>query len=168
MVRLLIVDVSLYGRHIRLTDGEGTIAGLPEKGGELLPLPLDPFGGSFLDLFHDFLQGMVFRKTKENVDMVSDRVYLDSRAMALAQNASKVGMQVRANGNGQDGLAVLGAENQVEDVFDEGLRHARGPFSCALSGLLGLGSVSQGVTLGWILAALQAEGQGFLPGIAPR
>src|SRR5712691_96954 len=77
MVGLLVADVSFYRRHIRLTDRERSITRLPEKARELLSPSLDPFRRSFLDLFHNVLQGVVLRKAKENVDVVGYGVHQD-------------------------------------------------------------------------------------------
>src|SRR5262249_36840996 len=97
-------------------------------------LRLDPLRRPFLDFFHDLLQGVIFRKAKENVDVIRHRVYHDRRALPLSQNAAKVSVQVRADVVGQERLAILGAEDQVQDVLRERLRHRRAPFLAPFQG----------------------------------
>ena len=123
MVIALTSDVALQVRQLRLADGEGAVAVLPSEvdvGGALL---LYPVRGILLDLLNEFAHRNCPRQSASNVNM-------------FVSGANAVGRTVKRSGDGRDvfekftfdrfvdkGLAVLGAEDDMEEDVGERLRH---------------------------------------------
>src|SRR6266853_1037965 len=59
------------------------------------------------------------------MDVVAPRVNSKGRRIEIPQDARGIGAQWNANGLGQDWLAVLGAEDKMNEIFGKRLRHGR-------------------------------------------
>jgi hypothetical protein len=96
---------------------------------------------------------VVLGEQKQDVDVVFDATDHERRAFPIPQDAAQVTKQFGLDSVGDPGLAILRAEDEVEEVLAERLGHVISP----IQGWGAWETVSQGFALGWIIKALQAS-----------
>src|SRR3954468_5332434 len=114
MVLRLLLYIADDGVRVRLADREGAVSRLPVESRQGLVLGLQPFGGAGLHRLDDLGERQGSRQAKEEMDVVLDSAHLDRVATVVVQDGREVGVQFRADLRWQDGVAVLRAENQVD------------------------------------------------------
>jgi hypothetical protein len=127
VVLLLIVDVGDQLVQVPWTDGECAIAALPCELGEGGGLVLQPSGGGCLQLIHEIGDGAGPREPERKVHMIGHAADTVAFAIGMAGNGGEVGVEVSANLRGEEGSAILRAEDEMNDRQAEGLWHGRGP-----------------------------------------
>jgi putative transposon-encoded protein len=123
MMFLLVRDVFTDGGHVGFGDSKRSITCLPRKSSELAALRLDPFGRRFFDILDGGTDRDGAGQFKEDVNVVFNRVDEHGRAAKVLKNSRHVGMKRIANPVGNDSLAILGAENEMNVEACEGLGH---------------------------------------------
>lgn len=123
MMFLLVCDVSTDTGHVGFGNRKRSITCLPSKSGELTALRFDPFGGRFFDILDGGTNGDGAGQFKEDMNVVFDRVDEHGRTSKVLQHGCHVSMERIANAVGNDSLAVLGAENEVDVEACKGLGH---------------------------------------------
>lgn len=106
---------------------------------------LDPFGRGFLNIFYDLADRNRSGQVEKQVGVVLHGIDKNRSASEILQDGGHVGVQCVADGIGDDGFAVLRAEDEVnmERASDCGMTWI------TLSGLWVDGwAATQGVALG--------------------
>jgi hypothetical protein len=169
MMLFLVFDVPFHLLQIRLTHGKRAIARLPVELGVSGTVALGPFGASFLHLLNDLLQRMIPGKGKQRMNVILNSADRERGAIPFLIYPRVVREEFVAVRLCDPRLAVLRAEDQMNQVFYEGLRHCvfpRGDVSdnqvcCAPTGQIQNTAIDislpQGVALGWFVAPLRGK-----------
>src|SRR4051812_3064684 len=140
---LLPLDVALHRIPLRLADRERAVSGLP---GEVpgLRLLVDPPGGVGLDPAGHFGNGGVRLEPSEEVNVIRHTAGGEQRSTLVPYDTAKVGVEPVLETFGEQGGAILGAEDEVKEQIGKGARHG---LSCWCDGpppLRGGGTLSFG------------------------
>ena len=114
MVVLLLRTVLGNLLHIRRAHGETSITTLPMERRQGFSLGLDPLGRTRLDLLYNSDQGRVFREAEESVHVVAGPADLYGGRARICEHGCQVRVQVHPQRRRKQGLAMLGAEDQVD------------------------------------------------------
>lgn len=125
MVFFLSFDVPfddlLHGR----TDGESSITLLPVEVEIHRAFALHDLGRTGFQVFDEVLQSDLAGQDAEYMDMIFDAVDDGGRTFMIVADGGEIGMQIGTNDLIlQHGLAVLGAEGDMDQDSCQGLRHA--------------------------------------------
>lgn len=123
VVFALVGDVLAHGFDIGSGNGEGSVSGLPCECGEFRALGFDPFRGRFFNILDDLADRDGPSEIEKQVSVVFDGIDEDGSAVEVLQDGGHVGMQRAADGIGDDRIAVLGAEDEVDVQAGKGLGH---------------------------------------------
>jgi hypothetical protein len=129
VVLSLVGDVFANGFDVRFGNSESPITGLPAETDEPRSLRLDPFGRSLLDLLNGLTDRHRPGKIEEDVSVVIHGIDEHGSGPEVLQHGGHIGVEGIAHGIGDDGFAILGAEDQMNMKAGEGLGHRLGrPF----------------------------------------
>ena len=126
MMFFLVVDVFHQILQLAPTDGEGAISCLPLKRRVWIALGLDPGGRGLFDFFEEFGLGEGAGQSGGDVDVVGGPADAVGLAFTIATDGGQVGVHAWPDGGVEQGTAVFGAKDDVEDDLAEGLRHRGG------------------------------------------
>jgi hypothetical protein len=154
VVLRLIGDIFSNFIHAGLANGKTPITVLPTKFREALSLGLDPLGSRAFDFHDDPSKRMVFVQHKQNVNVIAPGVDCIYVGIEVLQDRRRIEAQGAANGFGQDPFAVLGAEDKMNEVFSERLRHRS--ILAPLQGARQSRLATRGVAPGCLPSALSA------------
>ena len=90
---LLVVDVVEVGIQVRWTDGKGTVAALPCKGGQRGRLGFEPFGGRCFQFLDELGHGDGPRQTHGEMHMVSHASDAETFAIHIAGDRREIGVK---------------------------------------------------------------------------
>jgi hypothetical protein len=76
-----------------------------------------------LEFLDDLAEREGLRQDEQDMDVDGDAADSECWAAHLVEGSREVSEQFVADGLGDDGLAVFGAEDEVDDVAGEGLSH---------------------------------------------
>jgi len=120
---LLVFYAAFDAFHAGLAYRECTVPGLPVKLGIPRSVGFHPFRTSFFHLLDNLFQSMVFGKRKERMNMVVHPPDQKCGTIPFLEDARLLGEQVLAVPVGNPGVAVLGAVNEMNEIFHQRLRH---------------------------------------------
>lgn len=83
----------------------------------------EPLGGRFFEFFDGLGDGGGSGEAVENVDVVLDGIYENDGPVDCFADGGEVGVEIRADGIGEEGMPGFGREDQVDVDVREGLRH---------------------------------------------
>jgi hypothetical protein len=109
--------------HAGLAHGERALSVLPVEPLEGRPFRFQPDGGTAFERSHHITQGVSPRAHEQRMGVVGLGVDLQQGRIEIAEDATHIGMQVRANGIVQERLSVPGREDQMDIDFSKRLRH---------------------------------------------
>ena len=131
MMFLLSLDITHHRLRLRFAHRERPIARLPRKGWN--PLRLHPFRRTLLHFLDHVTHGNGAAKGEQDMHVIVRAASLERGTLEIIQDADEIGVQVRANGGLDDGLAMFGAVDKVDEDFGEGLGHGElRPFRAGL------------------------------------
>jgi hypothetical protein len=100
-----------------LADGKCSVSALPMKSFEFSALGFDPFGGGAFNFHDDVGQRTIFAQLKQNMNVVAPRIHRDHTRTEIEQDGCGVGAERPTNRIGKEWFAILGAEDQMYQVF---------------------------------------------------
>lgn len=119
-------DVAPHGRDLGKADGEHAVAGLPCEIVQIPRLGFDPEGGAAFEFLDDFGRGGGAGERGEEMDVIFDAADDDRWTIEPGQDAAEVTVEFVAEGFvTEEGAAVFGGEDGVDEDFGEGLGHGR-------------------------------------------
>ena len=122
---LLALNVSGESGDAGLAYGEGGVAVLPmEFGGEDIAF-VEPAGRIFFHVFHQIDDGDFFGHGDEEVDMIGGAVEGHGPAIEIASDADHISVEIGFYGGGDQGLAMFGGKDKVDQEFGEGGCHGK-------------------------------------------
>ena len=115
----------LQGGQVGWAYGEDAVAALPGEGCEVGGLDFKPRGGGCFELFHELCHGDRARESDGEMDVVFDAADEETFAVEVACDRGEVGVEFWADGGLEEGCAVFGGEDDVDEHEREGLWHRR-------------------------------------------
>ena len=120
MMQLLVADIFRHGCGVRNAYAKSAISLLP---GEAASMFVHPFGRVGFEKLNGLGQRNRWRQMKKNMRVVRHAVDGDWSHFLVAADACQLRPEFRLGILGDGGLTIFCAENEMNMIFDERVRH---------------------------------------------
>jgi hypothetical protein len=121
---LLVRNVGPNRGGTRLAYGESAVAGLPCKNVVFGPTPVHPPRRIRFYQASDIRDGVVGGHANQEMDVIAGSIHAKSGPSNLTDDASKVGVQIFFELGFDEGAALFGAEDEMDQEVGGGVWHS--------------------------------------------